>query len=668
MSTVLDRPASADAGPAHARTPRARHPLDPLDAVEITAAASALRAHFDVGEDLLFETIELLEPAKATVRAHEPGAPVERRARFNVHRRGASGVWKGTLDVSSGEIESVELLPDARAMISPEEFMMIEDTAKADPDFREALRRRGIEDLDLVCVDPWSAGNFDVPGEEGRRLAHTFVWVRLFELDNYYAHPVEGVNVVVDIDRMEVLRVDDHALAAGEEPVPVPQTPVNYDAEVLTDFRAPLKPLDVVQAEGPSFTLEGNVLRWDNWDVHVGFNGREGLVLGRLGYTVGGRRRPIAHRLSLAEMVVPYGTPEGVHHRKNVFDSGEYGFGKLVNSLALGCDCLGHIQYIDVTLPDMLGHPRTVPSGICIHEEDAGLAWKHHDFRTERTETRRTRKLVISSITTVGNYEYCSYWYLFQDGTIEFEMKATGIINTVAVAPGSEQRYGTEVAPGVVGHNHQHVFCARLDMEVDGPGNTVLECDTVAPPIGPDNPMGNAFFVRQTPLRSELGARRRVDFEASRYWKVINPGSTNALGRPVGYKLETPSAIQPYTHPDGPSGRRSGFMYHHLWVTPHDPEERFPAGEFVNHSTGDDGLPAWTAADRSVEDTDIVLWHSFGLHHVPRIEDHPVQPCVLCGFKLVPTNFFDGNPLIDLPPEVNRASRRNGADEGCCDG
>ena len=272
--------------------------------------------------------------------------------------------------------------------------------------------------------------------------------MRLFELDNYYAHPVEGVNVVVDIDRMSVLRVDDHALAAGEEPVPVPQTPVNYDSEILTDFRAPLKPLDVVQAEGPSFTLEGNVLRWDNWDVHVGFNGREGLVLGQLGYTVGGRRRPIAYRLSLAEMVVPYGTPEGVHHRKNVFDTGEYGFGKLVNSLALGCDCLGHIQYLDVTLPDMLGNPRTVPSGICIHEEDAGIAWKHYDFRTERTETRRTRKLVISSITTVGNYEYCSYWYLFQDGTIEFEMKATGIINTVAVVPGSEQKYGTEVAPG----------------------------------------------------------------------------------------------------------------------------------------------------------------------------------------------------------------------------
>jgi len=665
MSTVLDRPLSGEANAAPRQRPPMKHPLDPLDAAEITAVASALRAHDDFGEDLLFETIELLEPSKESVRAHLPGAVLERRARFNVHRRGATGVWKGIVDVANVRVLSAEFLADVRPMISPEEFMMVEEAAKASPAFREALLRRGIENLDLVCVDPWSAGNFGVPGEEGKRLAHTFVWVRMFDLDNYYAHPVEGLNVVVDIDRMEVVRVDDHALESGVQ-VPVPQKEINYDSEVLTAFRAPLKPLDVVQSEGPSFTLDGNVLRWDNWDVHISFNGREGLVLQQLGYTVGTVRRPIAYRLSLAEMVVPYGTPEGVHFRKNVFDSGEYGFGKLVNSLALGCDCLGHIQYMDVTLPDMLGNPRLVPSAICIHEEDAGLAWKHFDFRTERTETRRTRKLVISSITTVGNYEYCCYWYLFQDGTIEFEMKATGIINTVACTPGSEQKYGTEVSPGVVGYNHQHVFCMRLDMEVDGPDNTVVECDTVAPPMGPENPMGNAFYVRQTPLTSELGAQRRVNFETSRYWKVVNSSSTNAMGEPVAYKLETPSAIQPYTHPDGPSGQRSSFIYNHLWVTPYRPDERFPAGEFVNHSTGNDGLPAWTAADRSTENTDVVLWHSFGLHHVPRLEDHPVQPCVLCGFKLMPTNFFDGNPLIDLPPETNTASKRVGVDGNCC--
>ena len=100
-------------------------------------------------------------------------------------------------------------------------------------------------------------------------------------------------------------------------------------------------------------------------------------------------------------------------------------------------------------------------------------------------------------------------------------------------------------------------------------------------------------------------------------------------------------------------------------MTPFAQDERYPAGEFMNHSTGEHGLTAWTAQDRPIENADIVVWHSFGLHHLPRAEDHPVQPCVRCGFMLMPTGFFDGNPAIDLPPAVNHASRSNGG-SSCC--
>lgn len=642
------------------------HPLDPMSSAEISRTSAVLREHFGFGDDIRFETIELVEPSKDIVRAFVAGTPIERIARFNVYRRGKTGVWTGRVDINLGKVIAEAFLPDVKPMISPEEFLLIEAAAKADPRFRAAIERRGIERYDLVCVDPWTAGNFGVPGEEGRRVAHTFVWMRMFELDNYYAHPVEGINVVVDVDTLEVLRVDDHFEASGDY-VPVPEAPLNYDAALLTEFRKPSSPLDVIQPRGPGFTVEGNRISWENWDLRVSFNGREGLVLHTVGYTVGGRRRPIMYRASIAEMVVPYGTPEGSHYRKNVFDSGEYGFGKLANSLSLGCDCLGHIHYFDVMMPDMLGNPRLIENCICLHEEDAGLAWKHFDFRSERTEVRRLRRLVISSITTVGNYEYASYWYLYQNGTIEYEMKASGIINTAACKPGTPQKFGTEVAPGVVGHIHQHVFSARLDMEVDGPGNTVMECDTHAMPMGPGNPMGNAFYVEERPLKTELEAQRCVDFGKMRYWKIVNPNVTNWVGKPTGYKLETGSAVQFYTDPEGPSGRRAGFAYKHLWVTPFHPDERFPAGDFVNLSKGGEGLPTWTKQDRPVENTDLVLWHSFGLHHLPRPEDHPVQPCVLCGFKLMPTGFFDQNPIIDLPPGRNHASKSTaGEDAGSC--
>jgi primary-amine oxidase len=447
----------------------------------------------------------------------------------------------------------------------------------------------------------------------------------------------------------------------------VPRTPLNYDADVLTAFRPASAPLDVVQPLGPGYRVDGNLVTWENWDFRVGFNGREGLVLNTVGYTHQGRRRPVAYRLSIAEMVVPYGTPERSHYRKNVFDSGEIGFGRMANSLSLGCDCLGTIHYFDAVVPNVFGQARTIRNAICLHEEDAGLAWKHFDMRGGRTEVRRARRLVISSISTIGNYEYASYWYLHQDGRIEYEMKATGIINTAACHPGEPGKYGTEVAPGLLGHIHQHIFCARLDLEVDGPANTVVECDTVAPPTGPENPYGNAFYVETRPLLTEKQARRDVDFDRMRYWRVINPNVTNWVGTPVGYKLEAGSAVRPFTHPDSPSGRRGRFIQHQVWVTPFDPEERFPAGEFVNQSTGDDGIHVWTERDRPIENTDIVVWHSFGLHHLPRPEDHPVQSCVVCGFKLMPFGFFDQNPVIDLPRERNEASCHAPGNPSCCD-
>ncbi len=643
------------------------HPLDPLSAAEIARTTAIIQAHFPWGKDLRVETIDIEEPDKELVRSYAPGTPFPRIARFNIYQRGVMGVWQGRADLERGAVISERFRPEARAMVAVEEVLLIEKTVKSDPRFREALRRRGLlAEVDNMCVDPWTVGEFGHAVEQGRRVLNCFVWMRTFPLDNYYAHPVEGLHALIDLSTLEILRVDDHFEKDGDY-VPVPRTPLNFDADVLTEFRAPSAPLDVVQPEGPGYRVDGNLVTWENWDFRVGFNGREGLVLHTIGYTHKGRRRPVVYRASIAEMVVPYGSPERSHFRKNVFDSGEIGFGRMANSLKLGCDCLGAIHYFDAVVPDLFGLPRTIENAICLHEEDAGLSWKHFDVRSGRTEVRRARKLVISSISTIGNYEYASYWYLHQDGRIEYEMKATGIINTSGCHPGKPGKYGAEVAPGIVGHNHQHVFCARLDMEVDGPGNSVVECDTIAPPTGPENPYGNAFYLREQPLTTEGGAQRNVDFASMRYWKIVNPGARNWVGGPTAYKLEAGSAVQPFTAPDSPSGRRGRFVQHQLWVTPFHQEERFPAGEFVNQSTGDDGLQAWTAGDRNVENTDIVLWHSFGLHHMPRPEDHPVQPCVVCGFKLMPLGFFDQNPVIDLPRATNAASCCTSTKASCCE-
>lgn len=624
----------------------APHPLAPLSPAEIAAAVGIARQWHGFDERTRFETIELLEPAKADVRRFRRGDPVPRAALVNVFPADSVGVTRLTISLDQKMVTSEEHFPGQRPMIQLEQFMVIEDIVRADPRFIEGCRLRGITDMSKVCVDPWSAGNFDVPGEEGRHLSHIFAWLRLYENENFYAHPIEGLNAVVDLKTGEVIRVDDYGI------VPIPMTESNYEAQFQTVAREAPKPIDVTQPQGVGFRIDNGVLSWDRWSLVVGFNAREGLTLHDIQYD----DRPIVYRASIVEMVVPYGTPDNGHFRKHVFDIGEYGVGKLANSLSLGCDCLGAIEYLDVHINQMDGSIMTIPQAICIHEEDSGLLWKHTDFRTERTEVRRARKLVVSFVSTVGNYEYAFYWYLFLDGKIEFEIKATGIINTAACFPGQPGKYANEVLPGVAGHIHQHIFCARLDMAIDGDRNSFVEYNTYAEPEGPANPYGNAFYEEPTLLTSEREAGRCASAPTMRYWKVINRDRRNGVGEPTGYKLEATNPVTPFVDEQSFSGRRAGFVKNHVWVTAFDPKQRFPAGEYMNHSDGSGGLLDFIAADRSIDEADIVLWHVFGLHHAVRPEDFPVQPCINTGFRLMPSGFFDRNPAIDLPPGVNKAS------------
>lgn len=622
------------------------HPLSPLTAEEIETTAAIVRRDADNGAEAMFEMIELAEPDKAAVRSYAPGSALEREAWANIYFRDRRGVVRCRVSLTGDAILSQTHLPDARPMIAPVEFMEIENTVKADPRFQAALARRGISDIDMVTVDPWSAGNFGVSEEEGRRISHVFCWIRNSELDNQYAHPIEGLNATVDIATGEVIEVWDR----GD--VPVPRGEANYDRTFQATVRQDLRPINVVQPEGVSFKMDGHRLTWADWDLRIGFNAREGLTL----HDIKIDGRPVMYRASIAEMMVPYGSPVEPHPRKNVFDIGEYGIGRVTNSLELGCDCLGHIEYLDGVLNDRDGGTETIKNAICIHEEDMGILWKHWDFRLDRTETRRARRLVVSQIATVGNYEYGYYWYFHLDGMIEFEMKATGIINTAACMPGEPGPYGIEVAPGVLGQIHQHTFCARLDMAVDGDANTPVECNTAADPVGPENPYGNAYRQTDTVLANEKAAARKADTASHRFWKFESSDRTNRVGKKTAYKLMPSSTVTPFISPDGPSGRRAGYTYKDLWVTAHDPEQRYPAGEFVNGSDGSDGLPAFIKDDRSLIASDLVAWHVFGLHHMPRPEDYPVQPVITCGFKLMPTGFFDDSHALDLPWDKNTAS------------
>jgi primary-amine oxidase len=636
--------------PAPQEPAAATHPLDPLTAAEITTAVDAAKADRDLGHEVWFVLAILNEPPKPAVRAFDAGTAttLDREARVVILDRVDGSMAEAIVGLGDGKVRRwAEIDTPGRPPFLFEELAGAANVVKEDPRWIEAMARRGITDeeqLKLVQVDPWPAGNFDFPGEDGKRLCRCVSYVRTFDKDNGYARPIEGVVAVVDLANNTVVEVTDHGV------VPIPDEPANYDEAAVGGWRTDLKPLEITQPEGPSFTVDGNQVKWQKWSFRFTLHPLEGLVLYTVGYEDGGRVRPVLYRAAISEMVVPYGDVAPAHFWKNAFDSGEFGLGRLANQLTLGCDCLGEIRYFNAVMHDGHGRPYEMQNAICMHEEDFGILWKHVDSYTGYTETRRSRRLVISSIATVGNYEYGFYWYLYQDGTLQFEVKLTGILQTAGCAPGATPPHGQMIAPGLYAPHHQHLFNMRLDVSVDGDENAVYEDHVESAPAGRDNVQGNAVVAVSTLLEREQQAKRKIDPASSRSWRVVNRSSLNRLGEPVGYRLIPGATPTLLARPESSVSKRAMFTTENLWVTPFDQDERRAAGDFVNQHPGGDGLPAWTEADRSLVDTDVVLWHTFGVTHVARPEDWPVMPVEYSGFCLKPAGFFERNPALDVPP------------------
>jgi primary-amine oxidase len=620
------------------------HPLDPLTAEELEHAVRVLRSGGRLGRRRRLVSLALDEPPKGVVRAFQPGDALDRRAFAVVYDPEAGQTFESVISLADESVCSWQTVPGVQPAITMAEFAQAAEAVRADASFQAGLAKRGIDDPTLVHIEIWSIGGFAPAEPQGRRLAWAPSWTKLAPGDNHYAYPLRGLYAIVDLRTMEVVEVEDHGVT------PLPPTAGDYTADRVGPFRDDLKPLEIVQAEGPSFEIDGWEVRWQKWRFRVGFTQREGLVLHTIGYEDAGRVRAICHRASIAELVIPYGDPSPGGYRLNAFDTGEYGLGSFTNSLELGCDCLGEIRYFDAPLAGSDGEVLTLRNAVCLHEEDNGLLWKHLDWDRDAAEVRRSRRLVVSSIATVDNYEYAFYWYLYQDGAIEFEAKLTGIVLTSALEPGEVPRHGTVVAPQLTAMYHQHIFCARLDLDIDGQHNSVSEVHTEPVPAGPDNPYGNAFVQVETPLSTEHEAQQLVDPLHDRYWKIANSDVRNGLGAPVAYKLVPGRNVLPFARPDSSIGRRAAFMTKHLWVTPFDPAERYPAGDYPNQHRGGAGLPEWTRAGRSLENADVVLWYVFTSHHVPRPEDWPVMPMTRVGFSLEPVGFFDRNPSLDVPP------------------
>jgi primary-amine oxidase len=594
----------------------------------------------------------LYEPDKhGLLNSLETGEPDPRYFRVMVLDTATGDEYDIVVSPSQDRIVSADKhdTSDGRVPVLLSEMIMVEEIVHTDERWLAAMAKRGLTDLSVLRVQPLSAGVSKTPDENGRRLQRCFTFIQTDPDDLAWAHPVDGVTAVVDVITREVISVIDYV------EIGVPEEAGNFH---LDSFNPPprqgFRPIEITQPEGPSFTIdrETNVLEWLGWKLQLGFDAREGLIIRNVTIADGGVDRSVLYRGSISEMVVPYGDPSEQRSFQNFFDGGEFLLGQCANALELGCDCLGEITYLDAHVMGEDGNVVTIPQAICIHEEDDGVLWKHTSSFTRTTSIRRKRKLVVSFFVTVGNYDYGFYWYFSVDGSIELEVKATGVVFTSAL-PVTDGSYpwATQMTPNLGAPNHQHLWVMRLDMALDGHNAAVDEIEAVRPTPSERDPQGIGLTQSITRLRRESESGRMADNAVGRVWRISNPDSTNRLGHPVSY------VIAPEGHPallaDEGSDiyQRAAAASKHLWVTAYERGELYPTGDFVNQHPGGAGMLSWIKADRDIDGTDTVVWHTFGLTHFPRPEDWPIMPVDTAGFVMKPYGFFDCDPTLDVPKQ-----------------
>ncbi|KAF5701907.1 primary-amine oxidase [Fusarium mundagurra] len=656
------------------------HPFDPLSGEEIRLATSIVRKEH--GDAVHFHVITLQEPRKAEMVAWlanpSSGARPRRVAEVVIidPRDGKGHVYDGLVDLKSQRITKWERAEGQQPILIVEEMLEVEEACRKDPKVIEQCRISGIaaDEMHKVYADPWTISH-DPRYGSSTRLFQGLMYFRP-DVDNcQYQYPLD-FHPIYDPRKKEIIAID---IPRVRRPLQRNKA-VDYHHLYIQNeggYRKDLKPIYISQPEGVSFNVNGRELEWQNWKFHIGFNYREGIVFNNITFNDKGSVRPIFYRMSLSEMVVPYGHPEPPHHRKHAFDLGEYGAGYLTNSLSLGCDCKGMlpltlqllhqanckgaIHYLDAELPTQTGQIRKIENAICIHEEDDGILFKHTDFRDNSTIVTRARKLIVQHVFTAANYEYAIQWVFHQDGTIQPDIKLTGILNTYVMNPGEDlQGYGTQVKKGVNAHNHQHLFLLRINPSIDGHENTVHMVDAVpsdAPVGSPDNLYGNAFYAKRTRLETTGQAITDYNGATSRSWDIVNENKLNsASGKPVSYKLVSRDVPNLMPKEGSLVWKRAFFARHAVHVTKYADDELWAAGNHVAQSSGEParGLGAWIGdGTKSVANTDIVLWHTFGITHFPAPEDFPVMPAEPITLLLRPRHFFTCNPVMDVPPSYS---------------
>lgn len=627
------------------------HPLNPLSAKEIEQTVAVIKASDKNKPDLRFSQISLVEPDKAKVWDFAlTGKEVQQPRQASVTMLHGAHVIEARVDLASQKLLSWTPIEGAHGMVLLDDFATVQSVIENSPEYAQAVAKRGITDIKKVIGTPLTVGYFDNKDglQQDKRLLKVVSYQDVGD-GNYWAHPIENLVAVVDLEQKKIIKIEDQGV------IPVPMAPRAYNGS--DRVQAAVKPLQIIEPEGKNYTIKGNGIHWQNWDLHVHLDSRVGPILSTVSYNDRGTRRKVMYQGNLGGMVVPYGDPDAGWYFKAYLDSGEYGMGTLTSSIEPGKDAPENAVLIDATIADYTGAPVTIPRAMAIFERYAGPEYKHQEMGQPNVSTER-RELVVRWISTVGNYDYIFDWVFQQNGTLGINAGATGIEAVKGVksrtmhdqTAAHDTQYGTLIDHNIVGTTHQHIYNFRLDLDVDGENNSLVEMNPVVLANDRGGPRTSTMQVKQHTVPDEQQAAQKFDPSTIRL--LSNPNKENKLGNPVSYQLI------PYaggTHPVAQGANfgkdewiynRLNFMSKQIWVTRYNPNERYPEGLYPNRSAKDTGLAQFTADNQPIENTDNVVWLTTGTTHVARAEEWPIMPTEWVNVLLKPWNFFDETPTL----------------------
>ncbi|GMM31377.1 hypothetical protein DAMA08_041220 [Martiniozyma asiatica (nom. inval.)] len=659
------------------------HPFDQISDAELAVCTKLLKEKY-TSEKPHFIQVDRLDPPKKEMITYL-AAEKQGVAPQLIPRRAYAYFYIGTefhkalINLTFKHIICDEKLPEG--VVGPlvaDDVLAIEELAVEHPVCKAEIEKLCLpEDIHVVC-DPWIYGTDD-PNEK-RLLVQCYMYLanKNHTESNHYSLPLK-YSPVFDGLTKEFVRMD--YLPSGADETVINET-YAWDEFPLVEYHPDLngatkirevKPLIVSQPEGVSFDIDGHKISWQDWEFFVVPNAREGAVL----YDIHFKGRSVAYRLSLSEMTVPYGDPRAPFHRKQAFDLGDCGFGVNGNVLGLGCECLGVIKYMDNRAVNTAGESILLPSTVCLHEQDAGILYKHVNYRTGAKVVARRREFVVQFIATVANYEYAVQFIFDQVGEIKISVRATGILSTMPIEKDVDVNYGTLVGPRVMAAYHQHLLSFRLDPAVDGHNNTVVYDDVLRMEENTELNPYNVGFYSERHYVEKAGHIDQSPF-TNRAYKIINENVINPTSKkPVGYKIVMPARQMIMASPESYNTKRAKFATEQVWVTKYEEDRLYAAGEFTNQSQMDTGIAEWANGVDNVRDTDNIVWMTLGFTHVPKPEDFPVMPVEMHEIGLTPFGFFEKNPALDLPQasnahnksvyyEDNEKSVKSSASSTCC--